>query len=223
MVRAASLAALLLAVSATASASAEPITELIALEIIPFDDEPVAEKVLLEDEPATEEVLLEDEVPAVDELRLDLIVNPFDPYSGYQFPVVNEIIDPFRESAGPSRIRPESYAELCRRYCRNPPSFSSVEPAPRSAPLRTSSFERERLFEQRQSNADLRLMGGLVLGGTVLGALALIAGDPSFENDLGFMGSGLLIGSGLVVGLALVTTGDHVELRFARNTVARTR
>ena len=194
-------------------ASAEPNTkELVATEIISLEDEPAAEEVVLEDDP-----------PVADEFRLDVIVDPYNLYNGYQFPVIDEIVDPYRDSAGPSRIRPESYAELCRRYCRNPPSSSSVEPAPRPAPLRTSSFERERLFEQRRSNADLRLMGGVVLAGTVLGAITLIAGDPTFENEAGFVGSSLLIGSGLVVGLALVTTGDHVELRFARNTVARTK
>jgi hypothetical protein len=202
MVRAtAALAILLLA----GSAQAEPMTP----EIIQLEDEPIAEK-----------VVLADELPAADDFRLDVIVNPF---TGYQFPVVNEIVDPFRDGVGPARVRAESYAELCRRYCQDPPQSASPESSPRYVPPSLHSSERERLFEQRHSNADLRLMGGVVLAGTVLGAIMLVAGDPVFENEAGVFGTSVLIGSGLVVGLALVTTGDKVELRFARNNVARAR
>lgn len=213
------------------SAHAEPISPWV---VTPYDD-PLPEKVVLEDEPVAEKIVLEDEpsvpraafgdVDPADDFRLEDIINP---YVGYQVPVVDQFVNPYRDNpyrddGFRSETPPQSYAELCRRYCQNPPRSSSVAPTPKYVPPASSSLSRDRLLEDRRSNADLRLMGGLVLAGTVLGAIAFVAGDPSFENEAGFIGTGLLVGGGLVVGLALVTTGDKVELRFARNAVARLR
>jgi hypothetical protein len=193
--------------------------DLVADEIV-LEDEPVADEVVLEDEPAAARAAFDDVPRIADDFRLDDIVNP---YVGYQVPVVDQFVNPYRDTGYRAQTPSQSYAELCRRYCQDPPRSSVDSPDRKLAPAPSSSTSRDRLLEERRSNADLRLMGGLVLAGTALGAIALVAGDPSFENEAGFIGTGLLVGGGLVVGLALVTTGDKVELRFARNTVARLR
>jgi hypothetical protein len=224
MARAAALSALLIVSSAVRAAHAEPM----APEIVPFDDAPVVETVAVEAEPSVPSAAFEDvslgadHVPAADQFRLDDIVNPYVGYVGYQVAVVDQFVNPYRDDGYRAEAASATYAELCRRYCQDSPRPAPA-PAAKYDLRATPSRSRDRLIEDRRSNADLRMLGGFVLAGTLLGALAFVAGDPSFENEAGLVGTGVLVGGGLVVGLALVTTGDKVELRFARNQVARAR
>ena len=124
---------------------------------------------------------------------------------------------------------------------------------PAYVPLLRRSYELWRRLEEQTGRKLLQITGGLMIGAPdsevvsgslrsarehhldheMLDAKQLRRRFPAFtpapgtvalfENEAGVIGSSFLIGGGLVVGLALVTTGDKVELRFARNNVARSR
>lgn len=239
MVRAtAAIGALLLASSAQ-SAQAEPL-ELESKNVsgLPSDTQRLDSTASSPEQEAFDVASTEQDTDC--DFRLHDIVNPFvaNVYvavAGFRVPNVDDIINPYRDEAahrprGFVSVPGLSYAELCRRYCQDPPR--SVEPERAVAPPRAAQgagastprvhIGRDAWFEERQSNADLRMLGGLVLAGTVLGATMLVAGGPAFDNEAGALGTSVLVGSGLVVGLALVTTGDKVELRFARRQVGGT-